>query len=136
MRSARKRSASGDGRSLSGAVGRGLLLGIRVAVAGPVGRSSVPGSSGACPLEVAHDLDAHGAHERGLAAIQLRAEDDLAKRAHHALGLPGLEEVDRPERLLPVGEERLPAVPDVAGSARFRGGLSGIASPPAAFQHS
>ena len=58
-------------------------------------------------LEVARDLDAHGAHEGGLPAVQGRAEHDLAKRAHHALRTTGLEEIDGPERSVPIGEQDL-----------------------------
>src|ERR687888_815921 len=58
-------------------------------------------------LEVADHLDAHGTNQRGFPAVQIRAMDDLPKRAHDAVRTAGLEEVDGPERSLPIGEEGL-----------------------------
>src|SRR5438105_7888059 len=58
-------------------------------------------------LTVLHHLDGHRPHALYLALVERRPMDQLAHRAHHALRLPRLEELDHPQRRLDVREQAL-----------------------------
>src|ERR1051326_3824279 len=49
-------------------------------------------------LTVFHHLDGHRPHELRLTLVERRPVDHLAHRAHHAFGLPRLEELDHAQR--------------------------------------
>src|SRR5690606_13664045 len=49
-------------------------------------------------------LDAHGPHQGGLARVQFGAVEDFTPGPQYVVGLPGLEELDGPERPPPVRE--------------------------------
>src|SRR6266571_1714469 len=58
-------------------------------------------------LTVFHHLDRHGPEQLHFAFVQRDAMNHLPQRAHDVLRVAGLEELDRPERALDVGEEAL-----------------------------
>src|SRR5690242_2722654 len=62
-----------------------------------------PGTRGES-FTVFHHLDGHGPEQFRLPEVERRAMHDLAHRAHHPFGVPGLEKVDRVERPLGVHE--------------------------------
>src|SRR5690349_13391961 len=59
------------------------------------------------PLEKAHDLERDGSQEGDLSCVGSGAEGQRADRAHDVLGIPRLEELDRIERLVHLGEVAL-----------------------------
>src|SRR5213082_1013488 len=64
-------------------------------------------------LTVFHHLDGHRPHELRLALVERCPMDQFAHRAHHALRLPRLEELDHPQR------RRSPAAPPAAAAGEL-----------------
>src|SRR6266702_8064921 len=73
-------------------------------------------------LTVFHHLDGHRPHELRLTLVERRPVDRLAHRAHHALGLPRLEEFDHAQRRFDVREQTF-KIAGGRGRALAPGGL-------------
>src|SRR5947208_15065419 len=58
-------------------------------------------------LTVFYHLDRHRPHQLRFTLVERCSVDHLAHRAHHALGLPRLEELDDPQRRFHVREQTL-----------------------------
>src|SRR5438552_4912281 len=80
-------------------------------------------------LTVFHHLDGHRPHQLRFTLVERCPVDHLAHRAHHALGLPRLEELDDPQCRFDVREQTL-EIAGGRGRALAPGALNGRLSSP------